>query len=124
MPPQRAELGNELQPLVAQLHTHARELRQPDAEVVAMRNHDVAELLEIGAERRQLGEEIRSRQLRVRRHRSKVSRACKRRHGAGVRGNHRKEYTERAVASERDQPTAFFTAEDAEGAEEGATGVP
>lgn len=51
MPPQRTELGNELQPLVAQLHPHARELRQPDAEVVAMRNHDVAELLEIGAER-------------------------------------------------------------------------
>lgn len=66
------ELRDELQAIGPELHPHARELREPYAEMIAVRNDDVAELLEIGAERRQLGDEIRSRQLRVRRHSSEV----------------------------------------------------
>src|SRR5688572_6300796 len=66
------ELRDELQAIGPELHPHARELREPHAEMIAVRNDDVAELLEIGAERRQLGDEVRSRQLRVRRHASEV----------------------------------------------------
>jgi hypothetical protein len=71
MPAKWPELRDELQPVGPQLHPHAGELRKPHAEMVAVRNDDVAELLEIIAKRGQLGNEIRSRQLRVRRHTSK-----------------------------------------------------
>jgi hypothetical protein len=71
MAAQWPELRDELEPIGAQLHSHARELRKPYAEVVAVRNDDVAEILEIVAKRGQLGDEIRSRQLRGRRHASK-----------------------------------------------------
>ena len=71
MTAKRAKLRNELQSLIAQLHPHARELREANAEMVAVRDHDVAELLELVAERRQLGNEVGGRQLRVRRHASK-----------------------------------------------------
>ena len=101
MTTQGAELWDELQPLRAQLHTHARELRESDAQVIAMWNDDVAELLEVGAKRGQLGDELRSRQLRVRRHASKVRSAPRRRHGAGVVPENGEEYIERAVTSGR-----------------------
>lgn len=72
MPPKRPELRDELQTILAQFDTHARELREPHAQMVAVRDDDVAKLLEVGAERSQLGDEIRSRQLCVRRHSSEV----------------------------------------------------
>ncbi len=72
MPAEGPELRDELQAIGPELHPHARELREPHAEMIPVRDDDVAELLEMGAERRQLGDEIRSRQLRVRRHSSEV----------------------------------------------------
>lgn len=72
---QRAKLGDELKCAVAQSHSHARELRKPDAEVVAMGYDDIPELLEIGAKRGQLGQQRGGRKVVVRRHTPKVIRA-------------------------------------------------
>src|SRR5687767_7234171 len=96
---QRAELRNELHAILPQFDAHARELRKSNAQMVAVRNNDVAELLEVGAKRGQLGDEGGSRQLPVRRHASKVRGSRRRRHAAGVGGDRGKEYTERAATS-------------------------
>lgn len=72
LPSQRTELGNELEIAVSQPDADAGELRQPNAQVVAVWDDDVAELLEVGAERRQLGHQQRVGELTVRRHGSKL----------------------------------------------------
>ena len=54
---QRAELRHELELSLAISHHDAHELRQPDANVLSVRHHHVAERLEVGAKRSQLGHE-------------------------------------------------------------------
>jgi hypothetical protein len=91
-------LRNKLHPIIPELDAHTRELRKANAQVIAVRNYDIAELLEVGAKRGQLGDQGGSRQLPLRRHASKLRGAYRRRHAAGVGGDRGKEYTERAVA--------------------------
>src|SRR5919106_6576784 len=70
---QRTELWDELERAIAEPHPHARELRKPNAEVVPMRHHDVAKLLEVRAECGQLGDKRGGRGLGVRRHELQVA---------------------------------------------------
>jgi Raf kinase inhibitor-like YbhB/YbcL family protein len=65
---QRAKLRDELERTIAHSHAHASELREANAEVVAMWHHDVAELLEVGAKCGQLREQGGSGKLVVTRH--------------------------------------------------------
>ena len=96
---ERPELRKDVEPAVMKSNSDAGELRETNAEVIPVRDDDVAQLLEIGAKRVQLGRQRGSGELSVRRHASKVRRASRRRHAAGVDGGWRKEYTERAAAS-------------------------
>ena len=54
-----AELWDELQCSFAEAHSNARELWEPDAQMVAVRHDDVAQSLEVVAEGGQLGNEAR-----------------------------------------------------------------
>lgn len=96
---ERPELREDVEPAITKSNAHAGELRETNTEVIPVRNDDVSQLLEIGAKRVQLGRQRGSGDLSVRRHASKVRRASRRRHAAGVDGDLRKEYTERAAAS-------------------------
>jgi hypothetical protein len=95
-------LRNELERAIAQSHAHARKLGQSNAEMIAVRHHNVAKRFEIGAKGGQLGKKGRGRQLAIRRHVSKLRVSRRRRHAAA---SHTATGTQEPGATDRNRST-------------------